>query len=67
MYLLFPFRFQTIKLNEENSRPYGRLEFKKSLKNKKEKPRWSDLDFLKLAAARVAKAQSLFFNLSLTQ
>lgn len=26
MYLHFPFRFQAVKLNEENSRPYGRLE-----------------------------------------
>jgi hypothetical protein len=39
---------------------------KNSLKNKKEKPRWSDLDFLKLAAASVAEAPAIvFFNLSL--
>ena len=35
MYLLFPFHFQTIKLNEGNSRPYGGLESKKKKKKKK--------------------------------
>lgn len=64
MYLLFPFCFQTLKLNEVNSRPYGGLEFKKkkkSLKNKEEKPRWSDLDFLKLAADSIAEDPAIIF------
>lgn len=32
-----------------------------SLKNREEKPRWSDLDFLKFTAASVASASAIIF------